>query len=137
LSGYGNLAYYWASWYYWYIVALVFFVLSILTYKLSVAQWLWVRHQYLSILSILPLVDDISVTFVTPFMVTLNAKLVLREAVGIRRWTAVTMGFIGVLIVPKLGLGVFHPATLLILIADFYLRFAKSYRGSSRGLTGS
>ena len=43
--------------------------------------------------------------------------LVLREPVGIRRWTAVALGFIGVLIVTRPGLGVVHPAVLLILVA--------------------
>jgi len=42
---------------------------------------------------------------------------VLREAVGIRRWTAVGLGFVGVLIVTRPGLGVVHPAVLLILLA--------------------
>ena len=67
--------------------------------------------------SFVPLVDAIAVTFVAPFMVTLIAALVLREPVGIRRWTAVAIGFVGVLIVTRPGLGVVHPAVLLILIA--------------------
>ena len=50
-------------------------------------------------------------------MVTLIAALVLREPVGIRRWTAVAIRFVGVLIVTRPGLGVVHPAVLLILIA--------------------
>ena len=67
--------------------------------------------------SFVPLVDAIAVTFVAPFMVTLIAALVLREPVGVRRWTAVAIGFVGVLIVTRPGMGVVHPAVLLILIA--------------------
>lgn len=67
--------------------------------------------------SFVPLVDAIAVTFVAPFLVTIIGALVLRETVGIRRWTAVVLGFAGVLIVTRPGLGVVHPAVLLILLA--------------------
>jgi drug/metabolite transporter (DMT)-like permease len=70
--------------------------------------------------SFVPLVDAIAVTFVAPFMVTLIAALVIREPVGIRRLTAVAIGFVGVLIVTRLGLGIVHPAVLLILIAALF-----------------
>ncbi len=67
--------------------------------------------------SFVPLADAVAVTFVAPFMVTMIGALVLREAVGVRRWTAVVLGFVGVLIVTRPGLGVVHPAVLLILVA--------------------
>ena len=67
--------------------------------------------------SFVSLVDATTVTFVAPFMVTLIAASVLREPVGIRRWTAVAIGFVGVLIVTRPGMGVVHPAVLLVLIA--------------------
>ncbi len=68
-------------------------------------------------ISFVPLVDAIAVTFVAPFLVTIIGASVLREPVGIRRWTAVALGFIGVLIVTRPGLGVVHPAVLLVLLA--------------------
>jgi len=43
--------------------------------------------------------------------------LALREPVGIRRWTAVTIGFIGALIIIRPGMGVIHPAVMLVLVA--------------------
>jgi drug/metabolite transporter (DMT)-like permease len=64
-----------------------------------------------------PLADGIAVTFVAPFLVTAIGALVLHEPVGIRRWTAVALGFVGVLVVIRPGLGVVHPAVLLILLA--------------------
>ncbi len=67
--------------------------------------------------SYVPLADAIAVTFVAPFIVTLLGALILREKVGIRRWTAVIIGFIGTLIVIRPGLGVFHPAMFLVLLA--------------------
>lgn len=64
-----------------------------------------------------PLADAVAVSFVAPFAVTILAALVLRETVGIRRWTAVTVGFIGTLIVIRPGLGILHPAIFVVLAA--------------------
>ena len=41
--------------------------------------------------------------FSSPFFVSILAVLFLNEKVGIRRWSAVTVGFIGVLIVSRPG----------------------------------
>lgn len=64
-----------------------------------------------------PLADAVAVSFVAPFIVTLMGALVLKERVGIRRWTAVTIGFIGTLIVIRPGLGVVHPAVFIVMLA--------------------
>ncbi len=66
-----------------------------------------------------PLADAVAVSFVAPFMVTLMGAFILREPVGLRRWAAVTLGFIGTLIVLRPGLGVVHPAAGLVVIAAF------------------
>lgn len=67
--------------------------------------------------SYVPLADAVAITFVAPFMVTLMAALLLKEPVGIRRWTAVVIGFLGTLIVIRPGLGVLHPAAFLLMLA--------------------
>ncbi len=64
-----------------------------------------------------PLADAVAITFVAPFMVTLMGALILKEPVGIRRWSAVIIGFLGALIVIRPGLGVMHPAAFLLIIA--------------------
>lgn len=64
-----------------------------------------------------PLADAVAVTFVAPFMVTIMGALFLGERVGLHRWCAVTIGFIGTLIVIRPGLGVMHPAVFLVLVA--------------------
>jgi len=64
-----------------------------------------------------PLADAVAITFVAPFLVTLAAAFVLRERVGLRRWIAVALGFVGVLIVIRPGMGVMHPAAVFIVIA--------------------
>ncbi len=64
-----------------------------------------------------PLADAIAVSFVAPFIVTVLGALILKEPVGIRRWVAVTAGFIGMLIVIRPGFSVFHPAMFLVFLA--------------------
>jgi drug/metabolite transporter (DMT)-like permease len=46
----------------------------------------------------MPLAEVASITFTMPLFVTAMSSLILRENVGIRRWAAVIMGFVGVLI---------------------------------------
>lgn len=84
--------------------------------------------------SFVPLADAVAVSFVAPFIVTIFAALVLREPVGIRRWTAVTIGFLGTLIVIRPGMGVIHPAVFLVLAAATFFAFRQII---SRALSGS
>ena len=67
--------------------------------------------------SFVPLADAVAVSFIAPFIVTVLGAIVLREKVGMRRWTAVTVGFMGTLIVVRPGMGVLHPAVFFVLIA--------------------
>ena len=67
-----------------------------------------------------PLADAVAVTFVAPFIVTVLGALVLGEHVGIRRWLAVVAGFIGMLIVIRPGMGLFHPAIFLVVVAAVF-----------------
>jgi len=67
--------------------------------------------------SYVPLADAVAVSFIAPFVVTVLGALVLRERVGIRRWTAVTIGFIGSMIIIRPGMGALHPAVMLVVIA--------------------
>ena len=70
-----------------------------------------------------PLADAVAVSFVAPFVVTVFGALLLREPVGIRRWAAVIVGFIGTLIVIRPGGGVVHPAAFLVVIAASLFAF--------------
>ena len=56
-------------------------------------------------LSYLPLHDAIAIGYATPLIVVVLAALVLKETVRAYRWTAVAVGFVGVLIMlsPHLG----------------------------------
>ncbi len=63
------------------------------------------------------LVDAVAVSFVAPFFLTILGALFLGEKVGIRRWSAVAVGFIGAMIIIRPGTDAVHPAVLLVLIA--------------------
>ena len=80
-----------------------------------------------------------AVSFVAPFIVTLLGALVLREKVGIRRWSAVIIGFLATLIVIRPGMGVLHPAVFLVVIAAtlFALRqiLSRALSGADRTIT--
>jgi len=63
----------------------------------------------------LPLVDTLSLFFISPLIVTLLAPLLLGERVGWVRRAAVAAGFLGVLIVLRPGSVAFSPYALLAL----------------------
>ena len=66
-------------------------------------------------ISYLPLVDAVAIGHTTPLIITALASLALGESVGPRRWAAVGIGFVGVLIVMRPGLGVMHWAAFVML----------------------
>jgi len=57
---------------------------------------------YLAIQDI-PLADATALSFITPIIVTLLSPWLLNEKVGLRRWLAVIVGFIGILLVVQPG----------------------------------
>jgi drug/metabolite transporter (DMT)-like permease len=68
-------------------------------------------------LKYLPIADATAIFFCTTFFMTAGSVFVLGEQVGIHRWSAVIIGFIGVLIVSSPGSEGFHLASILPLIA--------------------
>lgn len=65
----------------------------------------------------LQLDEALSILFSTPFIVAALSGPMLGEWVGWRRWTAIGVGFSGVLLVTRPGFGGIHPAALLTLTA--------------------
>jgi drug/metabolite transporter (DMT)-like permease len=63
----------------------------------------------------LPLAETHSIAAVYPLIITALSALVLGEFVGPRRWAAVAVGFVGVVVILRPGLGVFNPAALIPL----------------------
>ncbi len=81
-------------------------------------------------ISLLPLAETQALWFATPLFATILSALILREAVGIHRWSAVAIGFVGVMIViqpqsghlPILGATAGLTAALLTAFVTILLR---------------
>ena len=67
--------------------------------------------------TILGLVESHAVFTCYPLLVAALSGPVLGESVGWRRWAAIGVGFIGVLIILQPGMNVFDPAAILPLVA--------------------
>jgi drug/metabolite transporter (DMT)-like permease len=63
----------------------------------------------------LQLAETMSIIFATPLLVALLAVPLLGERIGPRRLAAIIVGFVGVLVITRPGLGTMHPAALLSL----------------------
>jgi len=84
--------------------------------------WLQVGRSALLVLSTalnvvalryLQLDQTVSIMFSTPFLVAILAGPFLGEWIGPRRWAAISIGFLGVILVMRPGLGGIHPAAFL------------------------
>lgn len=71
----------------------------------------------------LQLDEALAILFSTPFMVALLCVPLLGEHVGWRRWSAISVGFFGVLLVTRPGFGGMHPAALLSLVSAICYAF--------------
>ena len=63
------------------------------------------------------LADVHAILAITPLIVTALSVPLLGERVGVRRWSAVGVAFIAMLIILRPGLGVLQPAALLALLS--------------------
>ncbi|MBM2292476.1 DMT family transporter [Sulfitobacter pseudonitzschiae] len=67
--------------------------------------------------TILGLVESLAVFTCYPLLVAALSGPILGESVGWRRWAAIGVGFVGVLIILQPGIGVFNPAAVIPLIS--------------------
>jgi drug/metabolite transporter (DMT)-like permease len=65
-----------------------------------------------------PLATASAIGFTSPLIVTALSVPLLHESVGIRRWSAVIVGFAGALLVIRPGAGLHDPAVLLLLLSS-------------------
>ena len=71
---------------------------------------------YFAAIAWLPLAEVIALAFSKPLFATIGAALVLHEVVRARRWSAIGIGFVGVLIVLRPGAEAISPFALLVLL---------------------
>ena len=91
-------------------------------------RW-WFGHMLRAVLSLgalfafftglryLQLAEALSIAFAAPLFVTALSVPILGERVGPRRWAAVVIGFLGVLVMTRPGADAFKPEALYILAA--------------------
>ncbi len=70
-------------------------------------------------LTILPLGTATALFFVSPFLITIFAKIFLKEQIGPRRWSAVIVGFVGVYIILNPDFSNFDFMTLTPILCAF------------------
>jgi drug/metabolite transporter (DMT)-like permease len=71
-------------------------------------------------LMFLPLADCVVILFVSPLLVTILAAPLLGERVGRHRWTAVILGFVGMIVVMRPGFTIFDWSSMLPFITAFF-----------------
>ena len=65
----------------------------------------------------MPLADVTVIIFGSTFLTTALSVPIFKEKVGLHRWSAVVLGFVGVVIALRPGAGVFEPIAVLALFA--------------------
>jgi drug/metabolite transporter (DMT)-like permease len=88
-----------------------------------------------------PLATASAIGFTSPLLVTALSVPLLHETVGWRRWSAVSIGFAGALLIIRPGSGLHDPALLLLLVSSgayaLYLiatRWVGTYDGAATGI---
>jgi len=71
--------------------------------------------------SLMPLAEAVSILHTAPLFMTALSVLLLRESVGIRRWSAVVLGFVGMLLVVRPGTDMLASGSLYMLLAAFLI----------------
>ncbi len=76
---------------------------------------------FVTAIALTPLSSASAILQITPLLVTIGAAVFFRENVGWRRWSAVFVGFIGVLLILRPGFGGFMPASIFALLGAVFL----------------
>jgi len=89
-------------------------------------------------ISVISLAKALTLAFICPLIVTALSPYFLKERVGRRRWTAIIIGFIGVLLVIRPGIVEFNWASLASLGTGLcyaiYLIVTRSLKDTDNGL---
>lgn len=72
---------------------------------ITMLTWFWA-------MTVMPLAEAVSLSFSAPLFVTLGAVIFLNEVVGLRRWSATMVGFLGVIIILRPGINSINPAAI-------------------------
>lgn len=70
-------------------------------------------------LASMPLAEAITIAFAAPLFITILSRPILGEQIGRRRWSAVALGFVGVLVALRPGFGGLGIGPMLVVISAF------------------
>ena len=97
----------------------------------STGFFFWALHY-------LPIADTLAIFFVQPLVVTMLSPVVLGEKVGVQRWTAVVVGFIGTLIIIRPGFQEINPGVPMALVSGtslaIYMLMTRKIAGSAHAM---
>jgi len=71
-------------------------------------------------LAAMPLAEAVAIFFISPMVITIFSIIFLGESVGPRRWGAIVVGLLGVLVILRPGTSAFQLASLLPLSAAVF-----------------
>lgn len=74
------------------------------------------RLFYALAIALTPLSSASAILQATPLVVALGAVIVFKERVGVQRWAAIFVGFIGVLMILRPGLDAFDPLSIFAVL---------------------
>lgn len=89
---------------------------------------------FFAAISEMPIADALALVFISPIIVTALSPFLLGEKVGLRRWMAVLIGFIGALIIIRPGFSEIDTGTIYAISAGTIYAF---YMIATRKLSGS
>lgn len=75
-------------------------------------------------LAALPLAQIAAIKFSAPLMITFLSVMILGEMVGPRRWLALLVGFLGVLLIVRPGVATFNLGAIFILLSVLFSALA-------------
>ena len=66
----------------------------------------------------MPVADATSLSFTAPIFASIGAMIFLGERAGVRRWSAIVLGFLGTMIILRPGFAEISPAAILLLFGS-------------------
>jgi drug/metabolite transporter (DMT)-like permease len=71
--------------------------------------------------ALVPLADAVALNFTMPLFIVAGAATILGEKVGLRRWSAIAIGFLGMLVILRPGFAEVSPVMVLPVAAAFFM----------------
>ncbi len=74
--------------------------------------------------SFMPLADVTAISFSGPIFIAFLSIWLLREKVGVHRWSAIVVGFVGMLVIIRPGAGMLQSGALVVVLATLLYALA-------------